>query len=204
MELALIDDFVCRNQTFFDIRLHGRPWTHDRISRIPDLPNTRLSAARIQDLNRAYRNDGQNAIKTCDQVHYYGKVSYTVQGKPVEYREKTSLETDECLTRVKIRVGDVIQFATNEQPEGYGFAEVVAVMRHERSIFLVIRRLVATGATHPKFDLPRFRKFVAFEKSMVDFLSISLVGEPRFVNGVHFIDLQDGALVKNDWIFKAV
>ena len=155
------------------------------------------------ELMCTYADEGRNQLHTHDDIHYYNGVSYTVKGKVVE-GANASPDTEESVVKVKIRANDIIEFKAEGQPNGRDFGEVIAILKHQNSAFLVIRWFIATGANHPKLGLPQFRKLAVFEDYRSGFFTISLVDEPKFVNGVHFVKLQNGAIVRNDWIFKAV
>ena len=44
---------------------------------------------------------------------------------------------DNGVVRVKVRVGDMIEFRADFEADGRGFAEVVAVMQHQDRVFLL-------------------------------------------------------------------
>ena len=187
---------ICGNPNFFDIRLHGRPWTANRLASVHDLPSKRLSEAQMGELMCAYAHENDNAggdqigLQTENTVRFYDAVSYTVKGKATE--EEMSNIDEESIVRLKVRAGDIIEFKAEDEPDGRGFAEVAAIMNHKCSVFLVVRWILATGKKHPKFGLPQFRRLVLFENYRSGFFSISLVDELRFVNGTQFVTLPDG------------
>lgn len=204
LEQECHETLVSGDPNFFDICVHGRRWTSDCISRISDLPSEYLSVPQMGELMCAYEHEGQHELQTQNVVHYYNSVSYMVKGRAVEEGQEDSLEGEDDLVQVRVHAGDIIEFKAEGEPEGRGFGEVVAVMKHMRSIFLIVRWIVATGSNHPKFELPQFRKLAVFEEFRPGIFSISLIDGPKFVNRIHFVDNGNGVLVRNDWIFSVV
>jgi hypothetical protein len=129
------------------------------------------------ELMCAYADENQHGLQMCSEVHFYDAVSYTVKDKADE-EGKVLSAIEDYLVKVKVQVGDTIEFKAEDQPDGHRFGEVAAVMKHEDSAFLVVRWFLATGATHSKFGLPQFCRLTLFEDYQLGFFLISLVDEP--------------------------
>jgi hypothetical protein len=125
-----------------------------------------------------------------------------VRGRAVE-EDISNTNSDKGIVQINCRVGDIIEFRADWEPEQRGFGRVLGIMQHDLHVFMVIGWIIATGRNHPVFMLPEYRQLAPFEDYRSGFFSLSLVDEPRFVNGVHFEDV-DGRLYRNDWVFLAV
>ena len=144
-------------------------------------------------------------IQTDNRIAYYDAVSYDVVGQ-VEDRlggRGTTLLEDSICIRVKVKVGDVIEFRASFEADGRGFAKIAAVMRHRNTVFLVVSWLMSTDE-HRLLGLPQYRQVPIFGECRSAFFSLCLVDHPRFVGGTHFVDVGKGILVRNDWVFNVV
>ena len=70
---------------------------------------------------------------------------------------------------VKVQVGNVIEFQVDFEADGKGFAEVMAVMLHEKTVFLVIAWMEHTNNNHPLLELPQYQHLPLFGKFMSAF-----------------------------------
>lgn len=190
---------MCGDSNFREIKVHGRPWSQKLISKIPFLPAGLLSDAQLGELNRAYSDEGDQELQTERKVFYYDAVSYDVLGQPDD--EPVS-RVDE-IVKMKVQVGDIIEFQVHEA-DSRGFAEVVAVMRHQTRVFMVVSWMERATSEHPVFGLPQYRRLPLFGKYRSAFFSLCLVDHPRFVGGTHFMDVGGGMFVRNDWVFNVV
>ena len=147
----------------------------------------------------AYSEEGVHTLQTRVSVKFFKAVSYWVRGRSVEDDNRNST-SDEGVIQLRIHIGDIIEFRADWEPEARGFARVLGIMLHERNIFLVVGWIIATGRKHPVCLL---QQLAPFEEYRSGFFSLSLVDEPRFVNGVHFEEI-NGKLFRNDWVFPVV
>jgi len=155
------------------------------------LPAGFLSNSQLGELNRAYSDEGVQELQTDRKVTYYDAVSYEVLGHVDDKlgRHDAHTSKDDGVVRVKVRVGDMIEFRADFEADGRGFAEVVAVMQHQDRVFLVVSWM---------------ERIATFGKYRSTFFSLCLVDHPKFVGGTHFVDVGNGVLVRNDWVFNVV
>ena len=176
------------------IKLHGRPWTLEQISKVqglsPDLSNIQLG-----ELNQVYGRNGAEEIQINNKVSYYDLVSYDV------IRQMNELG-DDITVRIKVKVGDVIEFKALEV-DGRGFAKVVAIVLHCNSVFFVVSRLVRMPDKHPLLRLPQYRFTPIFSKQTT-FIALHQVDHPRLVGRTHFVEVGGGIWLRNDWVFDVV
>jgi len=152
----------------------------------------------------AYAEEGIRTFQTCKKVKFFRAVSYCVRDRVFEDGEDIEDYTaNKGITQLRIHVGDIIEFRADWEPDERGFARVFGIMLHERNVFLVVGWIIAAGRKNPTFMLPEYKQLTPFENNMSGFFSLSLVDEPRFVNGVHFEEI-GGKLLRNDWVFRAV
>ena len=148
--------FICGNVNFQAIKLHGRPWLQERMSSVQALPAGFLSNSQLGELNRAYSDKGVQELQTDRKVAYYDAVSYEVLGQVDDKlgRHDAHTSKDDGVVRVKVRVGDMIEFRADFEADGRGFAEVVAVMQHQDRVFLVVSWIERIANHHPLLKLP--------------------------------------------------
>ena len=166
-----------------------------------------LSIAQLGELNRAYGDEGVQELQTEQKVAYYDRVSYEVVGMAEEDQERNGVglpEGNNAVVRVVVRVGEVIEFRAPFEADGRGFAEVVAIMQHCNTVFLVVAWMVRTPTDHTLLRLPQYRRIPLFGEFRSAFFSLSLVDHPRFVGGTHFVAMRGDTWVRNDWVFNAV
>ena len=108
-------------------------------------------------------------------------------------------ENDTHITKVKIRVGDVIEFRADFEADGHRFGQVERIIKLCNAGFLVVSWIVRAGAQHSFFELLFYRRVRLFEEYRLNF-SLCLVDHWRFVNRAHFVNVTEGT-VRNDWIF---
>lgn len=80
---------------------------------------------------------------------------------------------------------------------------IVGIMRHEESVFFVVRWFEHTGQVHQRFQLKEYRLCNLFEYAA--FLSLKAIDDQFFVHQGYFH--HDKALdlyYLNDWVFNAV
>jgi len=169
----------------------------------PTLPiSTTLTQVQLGELMEAYSEEDIHILQTRASVKFYKSVSYWVRGRAVEDNNWNNVG-DKGVIQIKIRIDDIIEFRADWEPEERGFARVLGIMLHEHHIFLVVGWIIATGRKHPVFMLPEYKQLAPFENYRSGFFPLSLVDEPRFVNGVHFEEI-NGKLFRNDWVFSVV
>ena len=194
-------DFTSGDENFFRVICHGHPWSASQVSSHPYLSTN----VQIAELYKAYESLGSRAILTNNRVSYYTGVSYLVRGN---VQSAFMDEADDSgmnlgIRRVIIKAGDVVEFVDTsiDSFHGRGFGRVVAIMAHEKTVFLVISWIVSTRRQHPRLSLYEFSEAPFFRYAPIQPLSI--VDHPHFVNHAHFTNL-NGKLYLNEWVFEMV
>ena len=193
---------------FFNVKLIGKLFTGKETAS-QGLP-VRLDIKQRGELMKAYEDAGKNVLITEPEglVQYYTGVSYCVKVDPDgtkianlsnngETQSDPSDQTDHI--NVTITAGNVVEFVCEEETDGRGFARVLAIMRHYDFVFLTLRWITDTGRRHPRLQMREFVERGMFECSC--FQPVTIVDEQRFVDSVHFVEL-DGKLLLNEWIFS--
>jgi hypothetical protein len=204
LPVASSQKLICGDTNFRAIKLHGRPWTRERVSGISDLLADYLSDAQLGELNRAYNDEGVNEIQTVRKVTYHDAVSYEVIGQAEDQSNRYDILGTSNSVKVKVQVGDIIEVRASFEVDGRGFVEVVAVMRHCNTVFLVGSWVVRMADNHHLLGLPQYRRTPLFGEYRSSFFSLCLVDHPTFVTGTHFVDIGQSILVRNDWVFNVV
>ena len=204
LENQIETDFLSGNSNFLRVTCHGRPWSASELaSSHPHLPRNCLSDVQLTELQKAYEASGTLCLLTNHKVSYYNAVSYIVRDRKQSTAESNGNGMCVEAQKVKIKVGDVIEFldTSPDSFHGHGFGRVAAVMVHERMVFLTITWIITTGRTHPRLPLREFKEVPLFY--FAAFHPLMIIDHPRFVNRTYFAKL-DGKLYLNDWVFDMV
>jgi len=199
MNINCKTDFISGDKNFIRVICYGHPWTATQISAHPHLS----SDVQFAELYKAYESLGFRAILTNNKVTYYTRVSYLVRGNSQSTSMDEENDNNMEIRKVTIKAGDIVEFVDTaiDSFQGRGFGRVIAIMIHEKMVFLVINWIVSTGRQHPRLHLHEFLEAPFFRYA--PFQPLTIIDHPRFVNHAHFTRL-NGKLYLNEWIFEMV
>lgn len=184
--------FEC-DRSVSEIRIFGRYTKAEALA--INLPSMPLSLPHMGELMLAYKEQGDNTIKLARNVAYFRRVRYRIESSVED-----NIIQDIDRTPVIISVGDICSVLVEGQ---MAWVKVIAIMRHLRSVFLVIRWFATTGRTHRRLHMEEYRLCNLFEYTA--FFSLKTVDHQIFVNSVYFhYDKDADKYYKNDWIFRPV
>jgi hypothetical protein len=171
-----------------NIKLMGRSFSRTKAAQ-KGIPLS-LDIEQCGELMKAYEDAGESILITQGEarVRYFPGVSYRMRNL-------------DGFAEVVVKAGDVVEVCYEDAADRQGFGRIIAIMKHQSFVFLVLRWIAETGRTHSQLDLPEFRDCELFEYSC--FLPLALVDNQRFVNRVYFVEIK-GRLYLNDWIFPVV
>ena len=150
------------------------------------------------ELGLAYREQGDIKIKTSIKVAYYNAVNYRARSSRAE---EHLADEDLDWSPVVVRVGDICEVLEENGERAHVL--VVGVMRHEDSVFLVVRWFMRTGRVHRQFRLEEYYLCDLFKYAA--FFSLRTIDDQFFVQRGHFhLDKASGLYYRNDWVFNVV
>ena len=181
---------------FIGVYVKGRPWSSTRVASIPGLPIKYLNDYHAAELIKAYRSIGIPNLCSNRAVSFYSRIGYWVQGDA-----RVDTQVDIAHQHVKVAVGDIVECIIDGPDASHEFARVIGIMIHEETAFFVLTWFSLTSRTHPSLKLMEYEETALFDYTA--FHPISVIDHPRFINRMHFIQLEDRIWL-NKWVFRMV
>ena len=152
-----------------DIQLRGRPFS---VTQVTDagLPSSPLTAEQMTELGSAYHEQNDINLKICRKIAYYKSVTYRTHSSRVgDYL------TGEGLDWISITVNTGSICEVLEENGEIAHVLIIGIMRHEKSVFFVVRWFAHTGRVHPQYHLKEYRLCNLFDYAA--FLSLKTIDD---------------------------